>query len=171
MRRKLFLYFCLCYIFWLLLHWSFVIDRTTSLRWFLVGIPVALLVTVFFGEVFIEKPSREIFQVKRYFWFLYYILFWGYHCILANFDVAYRILSPEMPIHPGIVKVKTSLKSRAGLTALANSIALTPGTLTVDLTEDGYLYVHWINVKAQDIEGATRLIVKPFEDILKRIFE
>lgn len=171
MIRKLVFYFLLCYLFWLLLHWSFVVDPATNLRWFLVGIPVALLVTLFFGEVFIEKPSRNIFQIKRYFWFLYYILVFAYHCILANLDVAYRILSPEMPIHPGIVKVKTSLKSPAGLTALANSIALTPGTLTVDLTEDGYLYVHWINVKAQDIEGATELIVKPFETILKRIFE
>ena len=60
MKRKLFLYFCLCYIFWLLLHWSFVVDPTTSLRWFLVGIPVALLVTVLFGEVFIEEYETEL---------------------------------------------------------------------------------------------------------------
>jgi multicomponent Na+:H+ antiporter subunit E len=171
MIRKLSFYFCLSYIFWLLLHWPFGADRIINLQWFLIGIPVAFLVTLLFGEVFSREPDYKIFQVKRYLWFLYYILVFTYHCILANLDVAYRVLSPKMPINPGIVKVKTSLKSRAGLTALANSIALTPGTLTVDLTKDGYLYIHWINVRAQDIEKTSELIVKPFENILKRIFD
>jgi multicomponent Na+:H+ antiporter subunit E len=171
MKRKLFLYFCLCYIFWLLLYWPFGADPAANLQWLLIGIPAAFLVTLLFGEIFTDNPDNKIFQVKRYFWFLYYILLFLGRCILANFDVAYRVLSPDMPINPGIVKVKTSLKSRAGLTALANSIALTPGTLTVDLTEDGFLYVHWINVKAQDVEKASELIVKPYEKILKRIFD
>ncbi|HHF98461.1 MAG TPA: hypothetical protein ENL39_03120, partial [Candidatus Aerophobetes bacterium] len=57
-----------------------------------------------------------------------------------------------------------------GRVALANSITLTPGTLTVDLTDDGYLYVHWINVKAVDVEEATKRIVKRFEPILKEVF-
>ena len=89
----------------------------------------------------------------------------------ANLDVVYRALHPAMPIKPGIVKIKTSLKTDSGITALANSITLTPGTLTVDLTDDGFLYVHWINVKSTDVEQATRLIAQRFEWFLKRIFE
>jgi multicomponent Na+:H+ antiporter subunit E len=84
--------------------------------------------------------------------------------------VAYRVLHPKLPIEPGIVKVKTSLSTLTGRVALANSITLTPGTLTVDLTDDGYLYVHWINVRAVDVEEATRKIVKRFEPILKEVF-
>ena len=76
-----------------------------------------------------------------------------------------------MPINPGIVKVKTRLKTESGIAALANSITLTPGTLTVDVTDDGFLYVHWINVKAEDIEGATELIARKFEFFLEKIFE
>ena len=77
-----------------------------------------------------------------------------------------------VPIKPGIVKVETSLKSDTGLTFLANSITLTPGTLTVDIDrEGGFLYIHWINVRHKDIEGATKSIVKRFERILTRIFE
>jgi multicomponent Na+:H+ antiporter subunit E len=76
-----------------------------------------------------------------------------------------------MPIHPGIVKIKTSLKTDSGITALANSITLTPGTLTVDLTDDGYLYIHWINVKSDEVEAATQLIAEKFEWYLKKIFE
>jgi len=170
MVRKFFSYFCLSYLFWLLLYWPFGVDRIASLQGLLVGIPVAFLITMLFGGIFARQPEK-IFQAKRYFWFLYYIPVFIYYCIIANLDVAYRVLSPEMPINPGIVKVKTSLRSRSGLTALANSITLTPGTMSVDLTEDGYIYIHWINVQTQDVEKASELIVKPFEKILRRIFE
>jgi len=83
----------------------------------------------------------------------------------------YRALHPKMPIKPGIVKIRTKLKTDSGITALANSITLTPGTLTVDVTDDGYLYVHWINVKAEDIEQATSQIARRFEWFIQKIFE
>ena len=93
----------------------------------------------------------------------------------ANFDVAYRVilslLRPRnMPIAPGIVKVKTKLKSDLGKAILANSITLTPGTFTIDLKDD-YLYIHWINVQHKDIEKATQDIVGRFEKFLLKIFE
>jgi multicomponent Na+:H+ antiporter subunit E len=92
--------------------------------------------------------------------------------IKANFDVAYRVVHPKLPIKPGIVKVKTKLKSDTGLTFLANSITLTPGTMSVDIDkENGYLYIHWINVKSTDLEKATEIIVSRFEKILEKIFE
>jgi multicomponent Na+:H+ antiporter subunit E len=43
--------------------------------------------------------------------------------------------------------------------------------LTVDLTDDGFLYIHWINVKSTDVEEATKLIAGRFEYFLKKIFE
>jgi multicomponent Na+:H+ antiporter subunit E len=53
---------------------------------------------------------------------------------------------------------------------LANSITMTPGTLTVDI-KDEYLYIHWINVRSQDMAEATKLIVSRFEKILAKIFD
>jgi multicomponent Na+:H+ antiporter subunit E len=41
----------------------------------------------------------------------------------------------------------------------------------VDITDDGYLYVHWINVKATDVGEATQHIVAKFEGFLERIFD
>jgi multicomponent Na+:H+ antiporter subunit E len=90
--------------------------------------------------------------------------------VVANLDVVYRVVHPDMPIHPGIVKVKTTLTNPAGRTMLANSITLTPGTLSVDIVDE-YLYIHWINVQAEDVEGATKEIVSKFEGMLRRIFE
>ena len=95
----------------------------------------------------------------------------SWYVIIANLDVLYRVVHPDMPIRPGIVKVKTTLTNPAGRAMLANSITLTPGTMTVDMTDDGYLYIHWINVKSEDIEEATRQIVSKFEGVLRRIFE
>ena len=81
-------------------------------------------------------------------------------------------MHPRLPINPGIVKVKVELKTDTALTFLANSITLTPGTMSVDIDkENGILYIHWINVKTKDIESATRIIVERFEKILKKIFD
>jgi multicomponent Na+:H+ antiporter subunit E len=94
-----------------------------------------------------------------------------YYMLIANLDVVYRVIHPKMPIKPGIVKVKTRLQSESGRTALANSITLTPGTLTVDITDDGFLYIHWINTQATGIEEASKRIVSRFETLLEKIFD
>ena len=58
------------------------------------------------------------------------------------------------------------------MTFLANSITLTPGTMSVDIDKNnGILYIHWIDVKTKDVESATRIIVDRFEKVLKKIFD
>ncbi len=86
--------------------------------------------------------------------------------IRANLDVAFRVLKPSLPISPGIVQIRTSLKTPLARTLLASSITLTPGTITVDTREDVF-YVHWISVADEDIEAATRKIVGNFERYLE----
>ena len=88
----------------------------------------------------------------------------------ANIDVAYRVITGK--INPGIVKISPGLKTDLGITLLADSITLTPGTLSVDIDEkNNDLYIHWINVHVEDLEGATQKIVSRFEKILVNIFE
>ena len=146
---------------------------TWSLDWVsvLVGLGVSIVVTILTRDMFNPRFST-IHLPSRVVWFLIYVPLFFWECFKANLDVAYRVSHPAVPIHPGIVKVKTSLRSDLGLTFLANSITLTPGTLTVDVDkENGYLYVHWIEVKDKDTEAATRRITGRFEPILRRIFE
>lgn len=88
----------------------------------------------------------------------------------ANIDVALRVINPALPINPGIVAVKTDLKSPLSKLILANSITLTPGTLTVDIKDDT-LFIHWIDVRNKDIESVTKDISSKFEKILKEIVE
>ena len=98
-----------------------------------------------------------------------YIFVFLKELVVSNIDVAGRVINPKLPIKPGIVRVKTKLNSRIAKTILANSITLTPGTLTVDI-KDEYLYIHWIEIKHDDLEGATQDIVAKFEKYLEVIF-
>jgi len=167
MRRVI--YFVLALIIWILLTWPFV-DDAVDMQVVIAGVVASFVVAILFHEI-LPKEHHIFISPVRFFWFLAYLPVFFYYMIMANFDVVYRALHPAMPIKPGIVKIKTSLKTESGITALANSITLTPGTLTVDLTDDGYLYVHWINVKSDDVEEASKLIAQKFEWFLKRIFE
>lgn len=63
--------------------------------------------------------------------------------IKANIDVARRVLKPQMDISPTLVRVKASQKSDLGQVIYANSITLTPGTISVDVV-DGTILVHSI---------------------------
>jgi multicomponent Na+:H+ antiporter subunit E len=97
---------------------------------------------------------------------LAYLFVFSAELIRANLDVAFRVLSPELPIRPGVVRVRTKLRSRLGRLLLANSITLTPGTITVE-TDGDLFYVHWINVSGEDVDEATRRIVEKFERYLE----
>jgi multicomponent Na+:H+ antiporter subunit E len=158
-------------IVWYLLTWPYNFqEKTFDGQMFFVGIVFSLVLALMFSEVIPSFPQK-LFSLTRWFWAILYIPVFFYYMLKANIDVVYRVVHPLMPIHPGIVKVKTHLQSDAARTVLANSITLTPGTMTVDMTEDGYLYIHWINVKETDIESATAQIVSRFEEFLEKIFE
>lgn len=167
MRRLI--YFILALIIWILVAWPFV-DGKIDVQVLIAGAIAAAIVAFLFHEI-LPKEHRVFISPVRIFWALVYVPVFFYYVIMANFDVVYRALHPKMPIKPGIVKIKTVLKTESGITALANSITLTPGTLTVDLTDDGFLYIHWINVKSDDVEQATKLIAQRFEWFLQKIFE
>lgn len=159
---KIFL-FCIIFTIWLVLGGF---DFYSLIVGLICGITIILL----FGDICLQN-EWSFRKPLRYLWFLYYIPVFIFEVIKANLDVAYRILMPEMPIKPGIVKIKTKLKNDSALTLLANSITLTPGTLSVDVNkENGYIYVHWIYVRSKNIEEATQKIAKKFEDILIKIF-
>lgn len=74
-----------------------------------------------------------------------------------------------MKINPGIVKVKTSLKSDFAKALLANSITLTPGTVTIDI-EGENLFVHWLTVDTRDEHKVAKKIKGNYETQLRGIF-
>jgi multicomponent Na+:H+ antiporter subunit E len=162
-RRHLILFLALL-LLWLLLNGSLANEEMVA------GAVVAFAVSL------ISAPYLSILQGFRCTptAILAIFLYLGYFfvaLIRANFDMARRVLSPSLPISPQVVEIETRLNSELGRMLLANSITLTPGTLTVDLL-DNRLLVHWIAAPAGvEIESATREIASGFERHIGRFLE
>lgn len=154
--------FLVMMIFWVL------INNTFDPLVLGVGAGLALVLSLLFCtqcNIFRELKMTP----KAFIYTLVYLLVFAWELLKSNLDVARRVLSPGLPINSGIVEVKTKLTSPMGRMILANSITLTPGTLTVDIESDS-LYIHWIDVKSDDINAATDAIVRKFEKYLEVIY-
>jgi multicomponent Na+:H+ antiporter subunit E len=134
----------------------------------IVGCAVSLAVSILGMRIY-SKLDLPPFSIRRILFSVVYVIVLFWEIIRANVDVAYRVIHPRMPIRPGIVVIRTSLRSNIAKLILANSITLTPGTFTLDVVGDRLL-IHWIDVKATDLDGATRLVGQRFERYLKPIF-
>lgn len=164
---------CFPFIFWFVL-WI-LISWPPETKDFISGALASLFITFMTADVMIGNCPKRVKdrsvprRLSRLAWFVCYVFVFLWECLKANIDVAYRVIHPRLPIKPGTIKVKVSLSSDVGLTFLANSITLTPGTTTVDVDKErGFLYIHMLYVK----EASFGLrVVSKFENILKRIFE
>jgi multicomponent Na+:H+ antiporter subunit E len=118
-----------------------------SLEELITGAVLSAAVGIISRNVLIKRSADyKVLNPLRILYFLIYLVGpFFYAMAKANIDVAYRVITGK--INPGIVKIDPGLKSDLGITLLANSITLTPGTLSVDVDEENNLYVHWINVK------------------------
>ncbi len=134
----------------------------------LTGLSVSLLLSFFTYQSFSrEKVQNNI--ISRLFAFIKYIPVFLWEMLKANLDVAKRVIDPSLPINPGIIEIKTDLKSERAKLFLANSITLTPGTLTVDIIEDR-LYIHWIDISTNDPAEQKKIISAKFEKLLEGVF-
>ncbi|MGY5846235.1 Na+/H+ antiporter subunit E [Salegentibacter sp. HM20] len=99
-----------------------------------------------------------------------FVFFFLYELIKANLQVAYEVSTPRMGMKPGIVKVPLDVKTNIGITLLANLISLTPGTLSLDVSNDKkVLYVHamYVTDKEKFIESIKNGFEKRIMEILK----
>ncbi len=164
MNLRSFLCFLMVLALWLLL---FVPENTWAT--FGGGVICALVVGLVVGNFYPAEPYK-LLQPRRWLFALAYLPYFVWFVVRANLDVMFRVLHPAVPIRPGIVKVTTTLRSEIARTFLANSISLTPGTLTLDV--DGQdLYVHWLNIETDDPAQRQQRIVGRYEPMLRRIFE
>lgn len=157
--------FLLSFLAWIAL------TNLNDLQEIIAGVIVAVIVSSVAGHMVVTTEKKRAFLYRFYEGMIYIIKF-IWEMIKANIHVAYIVLNPKLPINPGIVKIKTQLTKDSAITVLANSITLTPGTLTVDVNkEKGELYIHWIDVKAKDTDEATKIIGNKFEPRLMEVFE
>ena len=161
--------FVVCYIFWLLLTWSFAVQELA------VGAVVSLAVALFSARFFIHEKAFWLYNPVKlisalFFWLGTFLV----EMVKANVDVARRCFGGCKDVNPGIVKVPVDLKSDYGQAALANAITLTPGTITMDIAEEEgqtYYYIHWIDVTKPSGPEAGDAIKGRLEKGLRRVWE
>ena len=159
--------FCLCFLFWVLLTWSFTPQEMIA------GAVVSLAAALFTSGFFIHENAFRLANPVRFGALVAYVFIFLGELIKANLDVARRCFGGCKEVNPGIVKVPVELEGDYAQAMLANSITLTPGTITLDIAEqDGktWYYIHWIDVAETDREKAGKIIKGRLENGIRRIW-
>jgi multicomponent Na+:H+ antiporter subunit E len=147
---------------WIAANSSLAVDSVAS------GVLIsAALAFIFTQKAGVWQGIR--FSPSRLYHFIRYTGVFAVELVRANINMMRYVYAPRIDIKPGIVKIKTGLKSPLGRLALANSIALTPGSLVLDIDDD-VLLIHWLDVKTVDPDEATRMIAGSFEAELEKAF-
>jgi len=140
------------FLFWLAI--SFPPDFATRtgfinlIQHIIVGLILAILVSLLFPQSIISSEELYLFNPGNFFRLILYSIRLTWDILLAGIDVAKRVLRIKMRITPAIVQVKTPLPDALQNTINANSITLTPGTITIDVekTAEGSIFtVHCIS--------------------------
>ena len=120
-----------------------------SLKWpqLLFGLAAAVFVVWFNRNLLIRSEERVPINLKTLVWFAGYLAKLLADIVVANFQVAALVLSPRMPIEPNLVDLEVDLKKTTNRVLLANSITLTPGTLTI-MADDKKFLVHALTFKS-----------------------
>lgn len=155
-------------MFVILLTVWMILNNSLSLEIWISGVIVSLILTwIFCSNCEIFRDVR--LTPKAFLYTILYVLVFLKELIKSNLDVARRVVSPSLPINPGIVRVETTLKSEMARLILANSITLTPGTLSLDI-RDKVLYIHFVYIPATNAEEYARSVVQKFEKYLEVIY-
>ena len=160
--------FVLCYFFWILLTGSFVWQELVA------GAVVSAGVALFSARWFVHEAPGRFFGKRLFILIWYCVGIFPWELIKANWDMAKRALSPKLRINPGIIRVPVDIPTEYGKTMLANSITLTPGTITVDIDEregQTWYYIHWIDVVETDRTAAGDVIKGRMEKWIRRVWQ
>ena len=135
--------FGILFLFWILLSGLFDAFHLIA------GVICTGIVTLISHDLLVKGGDKKfIGKSLRLFWYIPWEL---WQIVLANIDVAIRVLHPKMPIDPLIIEFETPLRSDFSLITLANSITLTPGTITISVEpEKGMFRVHGIAKEPAD---------------------
>ncbi len=155
------------FITWLALTFSPGMTIEAFIQEFIVGLMVSLAVAAVTYK-HLPNASMKYFSPKRLGYLFVYVIVFVWEMIKANLNMAAIVLSPKLPLKPGIVKIKTDLKGNFPLLLLGNSITLTPGTMTMEVNGDT-LYIHWVKL-CDDLSEAGDIIKGSFEKWLKGVF-
>jgi multicomponent Na+:H+ antiporter subunit E len=142
--------------------WMFLLETFTFSYFFLgfiIGFVLLFLFRRFIPGTFYYGKVRAIVK-------LIYIFF--RELILSNLEVVKVVYRPIVDIQPGIIAVPTDLRTNWEITLLANLITLTPGTLSISVSNDNQtIYIHAMDIRDKD--ETIRSIKGTFEDAIMEV--
>jgi multicomponent Na+:H+ antiporter subunit E len=154
--------FQMLFNFFLAFLWMF-LKTTFTPASFLVGYFWGMVLLFIFRSYF---PSR--FYLHRVYAIFKLLVLFLKELLLSNLNVLKHVLSPKLNIKPGIFALPTELTNEWEVMLLANLITLTPGTLTVDVSNDNsILYIHAVNI--DDIKDSVDSIKNTFEKAIMEV--
>ena len=147
-----------------LLAWI-IFNGNITLEILIFGVVIAATMLLFMCKFMDYSLKKELNVYKKSIWFLAYVILLLREIVKANIAIIPKILTVEEEMDPVIVKFRTGLKSDFTRMLLANSITLTPGTITVAMEEDEYT-IHCLDATlAEGLENSD------FEKALKKLDE
>ncbi len=146
---------------------------------FILGIIIAAVSSAFGSKFLIHSKAWYLYNPIRVICLLVYALFiFMWELIKANVSMAEIVLSPNLKnCRSGVIRIPGSdkIRSNYGLAMVANSITLTPGTITMNVAEDesgkNYYYIQWIDVAEKDRGKAGEIIKGRMERAIARIWK
>ncbi len=129
----------------------------------LIGILVAVILKPAPEDLSIRRLPMALFSLARYTAWL------AVDIIRNGIRVARIVLDPKLPIRPGILAIKSDMKTELGIALNAHAITVTPGEQVVEIGDDGTLYTHCLDVvaSAEDAEAAQRTRRRLMEGIFE----
>jgi len=134
----------------------------------ILGAAVSVLISVATAGAFTGNLFR-LLSPKRFIAALDYVGYFLVQMFRSNIDVLFRVFRPVVPVRPAIIGADLTLSSMRARVIVANSITLTPGTLTVDIRGDR-IFIHWIWMPDGDVHARTQQMVDGFAGRLEKIF-
>ena len=121
----------------------------------------ASVVAIALWGVSLTTPIRPVRALQRVVRLALYVPYLLWEIAKANVGIAYVVLHPSLPIDPEMVEFDAAVWSPTSVTTLANSITLTPGTLTVDVSRRHFT-VHTLTPGSRDdlFDGALERAVR-----------
>jgi multicomponent Na+:H+ antiporter subunit E len=152
MKIRALVQFLLLLAFWLLLSWRF--DPV----FLAMGVGSAALVTWLTHPLVTKAIGPDLggprVLLRRGFAYGVFLVWLVGRIIPAGLQIAYHVMHPKLPIDPGVLRFRTTLRSPVARTMLANSITLVPGTMTLEVDGDEFIVHAFIPSAADDLASA-----------------
>jgi multicomponent Na+:H+ antiporter subunit E len=125
--------------FLLLMGFWLILSPNITQQSIFIGLIVSFLVVIYSRDILFDSTEMPLYQMNHLMNMIHFVGILLIEIVKANIDVAKVVLNPAMPIQPQFIRVPMMLKNDINKVIYGNSVTLTPGTLTVDVTEEAFV--------------------------------